>query len=397
MIFTLEALKAKKGDSLLLHWGDRNDPRLILIDGGPGGVYEDTLSGRLEELRRARDEDEPLPVEMLMVSHIDDDHVNGVLDLTADLIERDERDEMLPLDILTLWHNSFDDVVGNAGEELLASLAADLGDVRTAGAVPAGFRSDFESSLVLASVNQGRRLRKDAERLGLLLNTPFRHPADPSRPGLVRAPEGSREEVPQADGLSFVVVGPSQRRLEKLQKKWDTELPDLLEKANPEAEAAAYLDKSAHNLASIVVLAEAEVDGRTHRMLLTGDARGDDVLEGLEESGDLERGGTLHLDVLKVPHHGSDRNVETEFFRRLPADHYVISGDGTHHNPELACLEMISEARGDDEYTVAMTYRLPKLERFYQGEAGRGRNVKPVFRDDPRPSLRIDLGEPFER
>ena len=45
-------------------------------------------------------------------------------------------------------------------------------------------------------------------------------------------------------------------------------------------------------------------------MLLTGDARGDDVLAGLREAGLLRR-SPLHVDVLKLPHHGSDRNVET--------------------------------------------------------------------------------------
>ena len=33
-IFTLEALQAKHGDALLLHYGDAASPRLIVIDGG---------------------------------------------------------------------------------------------------------------------------------------------------------------------------------------------------------------------------------------------------------------------------------------------------------------------------------------------------------------------------
>ena len=35
MIFTLEALEAKHGDSLLLHYGTKKSPQLIVIDGGP--------------------------------------------------------------------------------------------------------------------------------------------------------------------------------------------------------------------------------------------------------------------------------------------------------------------------------------------------------------------------
>jgi phosphoribosyl 1,2-cyclic phosphodiesterase len=32
-------------------------------------------------------DDEPLPVDLLMVSHVDDDHIQGFLELTRELIE----------------------------------------------------------------------------------------------------------------------------------------------------------------------------------------------------------------------------------------------------------------------------------------------------------------------
>jgi hypothetical protein len=192
MIFTLEALEARQGDALLLHWGDLADPRLIVIDGGPPGIYRRSLKPRLEELRSAReDPDEPLPIELLMVSHVDDDHIAGVLDLTAELVDLDEQQKPLPWDLLTLWHNSFDDILDNRGEELLAALSAAVGPVVTSGVVPAGLPIHREAALVLANVRQGRVLRKSAERLSLLVNDPFRHPADLERPGLVRATAGS--------------------------------------------------------------------------------------------------------------------------------------------------------------------------------------------------------------
>ena len=52
MLFSLEALKAEHGDCLLLHWGSRAAPRRLLIDGGPPGVYHETLRPRLMQLRR---------------------------------------------------------------------------------------------------------------------------------------------------------------------------------------------------------------------------------------------------------------------------------------------------------------------------------------------------------
>ena len=50
----------------------------------------------------------------------------------------------------------------------------------------------------------------------------------------------------------------------------------------------------------------AECDGK--RMLLTGDARDDHVLAGLDEAG-IAKDGKTHVDILKLPHHGSIRNI----------------------------------------------------------------------------------------
>ena len=54
MIFSLEALRARHGDSLLLHYGTKSDPKLIVIDGGPSGVFKGALKPRLEALREER-------------------------------------------------------------------------------------------------------------------------------------------------------------------------------------------------------------------------------------------------------------------------------------------------------------------------------------------------------
>jgi hypothetical protein len=124
---------------------------------------------------------------------------------------------------------------------------------------------------------------------------------------------------------------------------------------------AAFTDSSVANLSSLVVLAEV---GKK-RILLTGDARGDKVLEGLELAGLLKADGksTMHVDVFKVPHHGSDRNADPILFRRVTADHYVFSGDGEHGNPERATLQMLLDERGeDDDYTIHLTYPIDEID-----------------------------------
>ena len=104
----------------------------------------------------------------------------------------------------------------------------------------------------------------------------------------------------------------------------------------------------------------AEVEGKT--ILLTGDALGNKVMQGLELVGKLKPGGKMHVDVLKVPHHGSSNNLDVDFFQRITADHYVFSGDGEHGNPERESLEMLLEARGDEDYEVHLTYPIDKID-----------------------------------
>ncbi len=54
MLFSLEAVQALHGDSLLVHFGTAASPELIVVDGGPGTVYLKHLKPRLLELKKAR-------------------------------------------------------------------------------------------------------------------------------------------------------------------------------------------------------------------------------------------------------------------------------------------------------------------------------------------------------
>jgi hypothetical protein len=94
-------------------------------------------------------------------------------------------------------------------------------------------------------------------------------------------------------------------------------------------------------------------------LLLTGDARSDDILAGLADAGLLTDGGPpLEVDVLKLPHHGSVRNIDKPIFERVRARHYVISANGRDGNPESKTLELLCDSRlsDADPWTLWLTY-----------------------------------------
>jgi hypothetical protein len=365
MIFSLDVRRARKGDCLLLHFGSEDEPGLVLIDGGPSQVYAAHLKPRLEEIRTARRlaRTEPLFVDMLMVSHVDDDHIRGILDLTREMTELANERRPLPVRVLSLWHNSFDEVIGRDPNEVRQHVAAAFPGASFSGELPSdlGLVASEDETLddgdvvdtymVLASVPQGHQLRHDAKRLDIERNLEFGG-------ALIRAGQPA-SPVEIGSGLRLTVVGPMQPELDRLQRKHDEWLETLRERGLTPAEAfAAYVDRSVANLSSIVALVECEGGS----MLLTGDARGDKILEGLELIGRLEPGGTVHVGVLKVPHHGSVRNLEEDFFKRITADHYVFSGNGEHGNPERESLEMLFEARPDAHFAVHLTYPVDEID-----------------------------------
>ena len=105
---------------------------------------------------------------------------------------------------------------------------------------------------------------------------------------------------------------------------------------------AATADASKPNLSSIMLLAAAE--GKT--VLLTGDGLGAHLLKNLKQAGLLDAKGQLHVNVLKMPHHGSVRNVSLDFLKQITADQYIISANGKDGNPDPDTLKwLVTTAR----------------------------------------------------
>src|SRR5262245_24819786 len=168
-VFTLEILRAKYGDCLLLHYGTTDAPALALIDGGPSGVYDDFLKPRLEALRdeRGLSAAQSLPIDLCMLSHIDDDHVLGLVGLTKELVQQQEDHKAELVQILDLWHNAFDDITKNDVKELADAVADRFGPASLDGELPDDPGFNAGAMMVLASVRNGRRLRDNAIKLGI--------------------------------------------------------------------------------------------------------------------------------------------------------------------------------------------------------------------------------------
>jgi len=59
-----------------------------------------------------------------------------------------------------------------------------------------------------------------------------------------------------------------------------------------------------------------------------GDGHHEDILRGLQHIKKLKSTAGIHVNVLKVQHHGSEHNIDEAFCRMVTADHYVFCSNG---------------------------------------------------------------------
>lgn len=323
----VEALGAAHGDALVVNWtGPTGVAHRGLIDGGPARHYAGLLRPALESVA-AEVGGGPLGLDFVCVSHIDDDHIGGIERMFTEL-RRSRRDGHAPsITVDRLWFNAWEQL----------------------GMSPAATTAVAADPVVTASVRQGADLRDAARFLHVDANAPV---GGPLLAGTVF----------ELDGLSVTVVAPGSSQLDKLMKVWERTEGDAT------VITAGYRDRSIPNLSSIALVVESA--GR--RALLTGDARGDHLLVGLDDSG-LLVDGRMHVDLLKLPHHGSINNVDVSFFAAVSADRYVVSADGvTHGLPNTACLDLLLASRpAGDEFEILLTNPMPAIEAHLASAIGR--------------------------
>jgi beta-lactamase superfamily II metal-dependent hydrolase len=361
----IQVFQSDKGDCLLLTAAD--DTR-VLVDGGMRSSYSQHVAPALGRIAR-----EGGKLDLVYVSHIDQDHISGVLQLVEDEIAWRVRDfqhstgntgfkdpvRARPPQVKRIWHNAFSDVVRENAGPIEEAVAADAAVLEAGSAERA--LAQAERNLA-TSISEGIQLsrRVGSDQLGIPLNEEFGGKLAMVRP---------ERQTLRLGRLRLTVIGPFQRDLEKLRKEWNewlqthkTALDRLRSRMRADAErlGAGELERfrnaieqraaelgerdrvTTPNLASLMLLAEE--DGRT--LLLTGDGHSEDILRGLEAAGRLEDGAG-HFGVLKVQHHGSEHNIDADFCRKVTADHYVFCANGEHENPDLRVVETIVRSRVD--------------------------------------------------
>lgn len=305
-VFRLKVLGADRGDCLWVEYGPEESPYRILVDGGPRSTFK-RLKPLLEEVRG----DTPSH-ELLVVTHIDDDHIAGCLEVL--------KDPDLAAQFEHIWFNGYADLLPpqDGAEEAFGPV-------------------------------QGEKLTAAIRACELPWNEHF----SPLPVALDR--KGRPMEIQLNGGAVVTVLSPTLESLAKLEPVWasvvqraglvpgmaaEQEAQEQVIEDDEEAlggidveslaNARTGEDKSEANGSSIALLITYE--GKS--MLLGADAHPSVLLSGIRAyAKDLP----LKVDLFKLPHHGSRANVTTELLDAVDTGVVVFSSNGDQHshpNPE---------------------------------------------------------------
>ena len=360
-MFNVEMLPSAHGDCLWIEYGTGQEVWRILIDGGPAHTYSG-LRGRILQLPS-----DDRYFELLIITHIDADHIEGIVRLLQDA-------EALNCHFERIWFNGreqLNQILDPAGAplgalqvEMLGMLIADyekrvgqrvwnagLPDAlavidRSTGALPV-VDLPGDCRLTLLSPDHERLLelkdswRDEFRRAGVVSG---------DEAALRRALEETRSLRPLGDVLGeegepiedrFELPEPEGRDLEPGPS-------DTLGGSDSEAGADAPFggDDSRTNGSSVAVLIEYPKDTPRVRFLLAGDAW-PSVLEASVGRMLTGQNGRLALTGFKLPHHGSVANTRASLLRKLQCANYLVSTSGAvFRHPHARAIELLLAEHG---------------------------------------------------
>lgn len=370
----IEMLPANEGDCILITI-PQEDVR-ILIDGGTSETYTFCLRERLLQIK-----EEGKGIDLLVVTHIDNDHIGGIIEL---LKENGSFAESKIIKIQNIWHNSYRHLqfykklaTGEAEKQILHKMVAQ--------GVSQEMRQSAEGKKEISAL-QGTSLAALILQGGYNWNLQF----------FGKAVKKQQKKIRLGNACTIEVLLPEQEELEKLAKKWKYELKrsrisfqfseDRLfddayeyyyrffaqentgEKKQISARIGEYEDKneidklaewqakpdsSETNASSISLLLEY----RGKKLLLLADNIAGKIMESGKISG--------IFDAIKLPHHGSVRNISDEFLANCVTDKYLISTSSAKYgHPDIETLAKIMVKTPEEPKKIYFNYETGRVREF---------------------------------
>ncbi len=353
-MFTIEMLPGGPGDCLWIEYGKPAAPRRILVDGGASAGAQSAMRKRVRALGAAA------RFELLIVTHVDDDHIDGILGLLRDSSSQATFGEV--------WFNDRVDHTGAAGP---------------------------------VSVTQGNELSK------LLLGQHQPWNVTFGGHGVVIQTSGPLPRLDLAGNMRVTLLSPGMAELKALRDNWPAAVagtalagpdsppvqpgiaavrvcpPQNLVGNLPQIAARSFHEETTEtNASSIAILLESY----SRRLLLGADARADVLARGLRRLAVERHEDPFRIDAYKVAHHGSENNTSIDLLSTIRCGTYMFSTDGGHgfchpHEETIARI-VLNRPNAVLHFNTESDASRPWRDPALIAEGGGYRPVYPVDRTD---------------
>ena len=297
----LKILKARSGDCIILSFGDENTKRYnVLIDGGVKKTYEESLKKELLEVKRKGE-----LIDLLIVTHIDDDHIKGILEFLKDD---------------SFEYSFIKKVIFNGINELGNEI--NIGEMRAE-----------------CSYKSGNTFKKEMKKRGIL-------PQEFMFSG---------EELVIGE-MRMKILSPMKEDVDELILKWNKKNDEdryckgsISDHSKTVEELMnnqkIKLDESITNKSSVAFIAEFN----SKIIMLLGDAHPTVIIRSLRRLG-YSKNNKIKCEYVKLSHHGSKKNLTYELLELIECNKYICSTNGSHMNPDKETLSKIIKIQDDVEF-----------------------------------------------
>ncbi len=344
MKVTIKILQVLSGDAITINYpGPDGQYRNIFIDGGFAGTYRRTLKKEISGLVKKKQD-----IDLFVITHVDQDHIGGVLSFIKDFRGRDPVKEY--------WFNW--------------------------SAYGPGFPEDDPK----VSISQGISLRDYLQEQGRL-KAEFIH---------------SQNQPVDLHGARLTLLSPDPVSLRKFREYWDKEEKKKffqpISAKGPDyhgsiAELAAEKFEEDNRLAnrnSIAFLFQF----KGKKVLFLADAHPSVVRESLENMG-YSPDNKLKADYVKISHHGSKYNTDDLLTRYLDCSDFIVSANGMnkHYLPHKEAFARIltNPDRGDKKIRFIFNYNNETLRSIFSREEQETYNFECSFPEEGEHGARIEF------
>ncbi len=357
----IKVFPALNGDSILIESSDK----LFLVDGGYINTYNEYLSSELTKKSK-----EGKSISHLIVTHIDKDHISGIVRL----LEKNINDKIIRIE--NIWHNSYRHFKELPNQ---LSLTKFNGKPDLSTITRKSFLKEVDKGKQDVSAEQGSALGALILKGNYNWNAEFAGKA---------VSIDNCDTIPLDPTTTIRILSPNNDKLSKLKQFWNKELykkgynipeddanyDDVFEfiiAQEKEKKVSIRSNISGGNLL-IDELSNIQIEEDTSvtngssisfvlekgrkKLLFLGDSHPSLILESLKR----HYPGTefpLEFDIIKISHHGSITNTSKELLEAIDSKNFIISSDGSKFDhPNIETIARIINRKSDFIRNIHFNY-----------------------------------------